>query len=221
MWKAVAQAGVIVLRWSSGYGAGGQSIICVTVTLFLHHLVQGTQQYTLVNRILLYAGTSFICFCSQYVSLLLWFYLSLLWLILCFLTKLKKIVQLVPLRMVLVEVFLAFSAIAALSIGIRVGPLWTSREEHRRSRSPVWWGDRYQLSRRRGRAPKHFGCEPTQFKKWTFAVWRKIIMYIWLTYTCTCISIFTPTPVIIKTCIPLLTHAPNSSHLLHWPPLYI
>ena len=51
---------------------------------------------------------------------------------------------------------------------------------------------------------------------------RKIIMYIiWLTYTCTCISIFTPAPVILNTCIPLLTHAPNPSHLLHWPPLYI
>ena len=46
--------------------------------------------------------------------------------ILCFLIKLKKTVTLVALRMVFVEVFLAFSAIAALLIGISVGRLWTS-----------------------------------------------------------------------------------------------
>ena len=35
--------------------------------------------------------------------------------------------------MVFVEVFLAFSAIAALLIGISVGRLWTSREQHGRT----------------------------------------------------------------------------------------
>ena len=42
-----------------------------TVTPFLYHLVQGTLQYTHVNRILLYARTSLIRFCSEYVSLFL------------------------------------------------------------------------------------------------------------------------------------------------------
>ena len=42
----------------------------VTVTPFLYHLVQGTLQYTHVNHILLYARTSLIRFCSEYVSLL-------------------------------------------------------------------------------------------------------------------------------------------------------
>ena len=37
--------------------------------------------------------------------------------------------------MVLVEVFFAFSAIAALLIGISAGHLWTSKEQH--SRTPV------------------------------------------------------------------------------------
>ena len=70
--------------------------------------------------------------------------------------------------MVFVEVFLAFSAIAALLIGISVGRLWTSREQH--GRTPVRWDDRCQPSNRRGRAPKPFGGEPTQFKEWIFAV---------------------------------------------------
>ena len=44
---------------------------CVTVTPFLYHLVQGTLQYTHVNRILLYARTSLIRFCSEHVALFL------------------------------------------------------------------------------------------------------------------------------------------------------
>ena len=83
-------------------------------------------------------------------------------------TKLKKTVTLVALRMVFVEVFLAFSAIAALLIGISVGRLWTSREQH--GRTPVRRDDRYQPNSRQGRAPKPFGGEPTQFIEWIFAV---------------------------------------------------
>ena len=90
--------------------------------------------------------------------------------ILCFLTKLKKTVTLVALRMVFVEVFLAFSAIAALLVGISVGRLWTSREQQGRTPDPVRWDDRCQPNSRRGRAPKPFGGEPTQFKEWIFAV---------------------------------------------------
>ena len=41
------------------------------VTPFLYHLVQGTLPYTHVNRILLYARTSLVRFCSEYVSLFL------------------------------------------------------------------------------------------------------------------------------------------------------
>ena len=41
----------------------------VTVTPFLYHLVQGSLPYTHVNRILLYARTSLVRFCSEYVSL--------------------------------------------------------------------------------------------------------------------------------------------------------
>ena len=72
--------------------------------------------------------------------------------------------------MVFVEVFLAFSAIAALLIGISVGRLWKSREQHGRTPDPVRWDDRCQPNSRRGRAPKPFGGEPTQFKEWIFAV---------------------------------------------------
>ena len=72
--------------------------------------------------------------------------------------------------MVFVEVFLAFSAIAALLVGISVGRLWTSREQQGRTPDPVRLDDRCQPNSRRGRAPKPFGGEPTQFKEWIFAV---------------------------------------------------
>ena len=49
-----------------------------------------------------------------------------------------------------------------------MGRLWTSREQH--GRTPVRWDDRCQPNSRRGRAPKPFGGEPTQFKEWIFAV---------------------------------------------------
>ena len=67
-----------------------------------------------------------------------------------------------------VEVSLAFSAIAALLIGISVGRLWTSREQH--GRTQVRWDDRWQPNSRRCRTPKPFGGEPSQFKEWIFAV---------------------------------------------------
>ena len=70
--------------------------------------------------------------------------------------------------MVFVEVFLDFSAFAALLIGISVGRLWTSREQY--GRTPVQWDDRCQPNSRRCRVPKPFGGEPTQFKEWIFAV---------------------------------------------------
>ena len=90
--------------------------------------------------------------------------------ILFFLTKLKKTVTLVALRMVFIEVFLAFSAIAAFFVGISVGRLWTSREQQGRTPDPVRWDDRCQPNSRRGRAPKPFGGEPTQVKEWIFVV---------------------------------------------------
>ena len=127
-----------------------------------------------VNRILLYARTSLVRFCAEYVSLFFVFLLELALIdsLFFFLTKLKKTITLVALRMVFVEVFLAFSAIAALLVGISVGRLWTSREQQGRTPDPVPWDDRCQPNSRRGlgRAPKSFGGEPTQFKEWIFAV---------------------------------------------------
>ena len=72
--------------------------------------------------------------------------------------------------MVFVEVFLAFSAIAALLVGISVDRRWTSREQQGRTLDPVRWDDRCQPNSRQGRAPEPFGGEPTQFKEWIFAV---------------------------------------------------